>query len=243
VFMLWGWAFLSMVGVDFIASFTFLGGEGLPLDVLYWNWPKVVLPNWVAALFVLSVFVQWWLPSINKLTAISRCAFAWSFDRVFPTKFSYVNERFKTPTYTIWGTFVVVLILLILWATAGDVIWVYIAAATFWGIINIMIVCIAGTVFPYIRKDMFEFMPLKSRLAGIPVLTIISILGLMVALWTSTAFFTNPDFVSGLGITAPTIATSIVVYGLGLLIPIIAKAYWKKKGIDLNVAFKSIPPA
>jgi amino acid transporter len=245
VFMLFGWAWISMAGLEFLAALAHSGSLGLPIDILYWSRGTVepVLGTLIAALFVLSIFLTWQLPSMAKLTAISRCVFAWSFDRVFPPKLSHVSDKYKTPTYAIWGTWFVTMIMLLLWATAGDVIWTYIAACVFWGLLNLMIVAIAGVIFPYIRKDMFEVMPLKGRIGKVPILTIISALGLALTLWSTTSYYRNPEWTASYGVTPVTIGTSAFIYALGLIIPQISRAYWKRKGIDLDIAFKQIPPA
>jgi len=243
IFMLFGWAWIKMSGLEFLAALAHSGSLGLPINILFWTDVAPVMGDAIAALFVLSIFLTWQLPSMAKLTAISRCAFAWSFDRVIPTSFAHVSDRHKTPTYTIWGAFVVTFICLLLWAFGGDVIWTYIAACVFWGLLNLMLVAIAGAIFPYIKKEMFEVMPLKGRIAGIPILTIISVLGLALCLWTTTAYFTNPAWTASYGVTPTTIGTSVFIYALGLIIPQISRAYWRRKGIDLDIAFKQIPPA
>lgn len=243
IFMLFGWAWINMSGLKFLGALAYGGSLGLPINILFWTDVAPVTGDWIAALFVLSIFLTWQLPSMAKLTAISRCAFAWSFDRVIPPTFAHVSDRYKTPTYTIFGSCAVMFLCLLAWAFGGDVIWTYIAACTFWGLLSLMIVAIAGVIFPYVRKEMFEVMPLKGRIAGIPILTIIAVIGLALCVWTTSAYFINPGWAASYGVTPTTIGTSVFIYALGLIIPQISRAYWRRKGIDLELAFKQIPPA
>jgi predicted tellurium resistance membrane protein TerC len=86
-------------------------------------------------------------------------------------------------------------------------------------------------------------MPLKARIAGIPVLSIISVIAMALVAWTGTSFFTNPDYMASFGITQTTMATAVFIWVVAFAIYFISRAYNKRKGIDLGIAFRQIPPA
>jgi amino acid transporter len=249
VFIAVGWTWFNMAGLEFISAVGTVGGwapssttEGLPLNTMYWSFAQIALPYWAQLIFGVGIFLEYAIVcEVGKVISLSRCILAWSFDRVFPTRFAHVSDRFKTPTYAILAEFVLALILLSM-AVSMDV-WLYIAAASFWIIINCVIVCIAGIAFPYLRKDMYDVMPLKARIAGIPVLSIIAFVGAALVLWTSIVYFINPTFAASFGLQPVVIGTSIFVYVLPVVIFFVSRAYWKGKGIDLDLAFKEIPPA
>lgn len=242
VFILVAWSFLNMVGLNELASFAFLGHvEGLPLNISAWTWSYVFLPNWwLATFFVVVSLLTYDLAMLNYALVIDRCMLAWSFDRILSTRFAHMSDRYKSPTYAIAALYVVGLIILAL--AVGVNVWVYIAAASFWSIVNLAIVCFAGMIFPYLRKDMFEQMPIKARIAGIPVLSIVSILGLVFIIGTGTAYFTNGPFFASFGITTVNMVITIVIYAMGVVIFHASRAYWRTKGINLDLAFKEIPP-
>jgi amino acid transporter len=242
IWILQGWAWMRMAGVEFLASFAFLGGvPQLPLTILSWSWARVVLPLWAAELFIFACWLSVFVASLNLIIAISRCVLAWSFDRLLPSQFAHVSDRFKSPTYAVVAIGIVAIVI---WGLATNApIYTYITAVGFWTLVNIVIVSIAGILFPYLRKDMFDLMPSKIKIGGIPLLTIISTVALAIALWTSTAYFTNPQFSAYFGVTTTAISFSILIYALAVVIFYVSRAYRKRQGINLDLAFKQIPPA
>jgi amino acid transporter len=246
VFIVFGWIWIQMAGMKFLGALAYSGAPAyLPINTLFWTdgFVASILPSWVALLFVLSVLLAWLGSDMIKVHAISRCIFAWSFDRVIPTKFAHVSDKYKTPTYAIFGLLIINLIVLLAWAIWGTLIFTYIAAATFWGLANLMIVAFAGIIFPYVRKDMFELMPLKGRIAGIPILSIISAGALGVCIWSTLAYLLVPSFWLYYGVGPAALGITVLIYALGLVAIPISRWYWNRKGIDLNIAFRQIPPA
>ncbi len=240
--VLLGWTYINMVGLRFLSSVGYLGSvEGLPLSVFGWWTMTATLPKWAALYWFVCLFLSMLLAILSYIPVASRCIFAWSFDRLLPTRLAHVSDRWKTPTYVLGLLFIICLIFL--YGAIYVNLWAYIAAVGMWTLINLMIICVAGIVFPFMRKDMYEQMPLKTKIAGVPLLTLISIVGLAVAVGTTTSYFTNPPFAATLGISAVTIGSSIIVYALPITIFFVARAFWKRKGIDLEIAFKQIPPA
>jgi APA family basic amino acid/polyamine antiporter len=241
-YVLLGWTFVEMGGLKFLSSLAYLGSvQNLPVNIYYWSFPAVMLPAW-ASLFTYVVLWFSFIPlEAAAVIMMSRCMFAWSFDRIIPTAFSHVSNKYRTPTYALGLIMVLVTVLMALAVWAN--IFVYIAASVFWILINFSIVCIAGIVFPYLRKDMFEQMPIKARVAGIPLLSIISAAGLIFLLWTATAYFINPDFLASTGITTVSIEATVFIYAVALAIFYSSRAYWRRHGIDLDSAFRQIPPA
>ena len=240
--VLLGWTYLNMVGLKFLSALGYLGSvEGLPLSVFGWWTMVVTLPKWAALYWFICLFLSMFLATLSYIPVASRCIFAWSFDRLLPTRLAHVSDRWKTPTYVLGALFIMCLIFL--YAAIYVNLWAYIAAVGLWTLINLMIICVAGIVFPYLRKDMYEQMPLKQKIGGIPLLSLISLTGLIIAVVTTTSYFTNPPFAATLGVSPVTIGSSIIVYALPITIFFVARAYWKRKGIDLEMAFRQIPPA
>ncbi len=241
-FLIICWTCVNMVGLKFLGSINYLGSvEGLPINVFGWSYWAAIMPKWMAVFCLAMLFVQNCLCDLSYWPIATRCVFAWSFDRLLPTWMCHVSDKWKSPTYTFATLYVLCLVFLGL--AIGVNLWGYIAAVGLWTLINLVIVCIAGIVFPYVRRDMFEQMPLKGRVAGIPTLTLISICGLILTLVVSSSYFTNPPFASTLGLSTVTLGSSILIYAMPIAIFFVARAYWKRKGIDLDLAFRQIPPA
>src|SRR5581483_10541410 len=99
-----------------------------------------------------------------------RNVFAWSFDRLIPTKFSEIKTRYRAPVYSIVAVIVVAEVFLYLgiYSPAYSTAILYTIIAWFLGWI---ILGIAGIVYPYRRKELFEAGPpaTQRRIGGIPV--------------------------------------------------------------------------
>lgn len=168
-----------------------------------------------------------------------RNLFAWSFDRILPTGVSKVDRRgspyvavllggilawifFTINNFTPWLSYI--LFTITLWF-AG---WV--------------VVGIAGMVFPYTRKDIFERSPavVQKKLAGIPVISIVGFLTAAVSAWT--VYSTTVPAITGLTDLVYLTTTVIVLAVIPFIIYYTAYFYWKAKGVPIELQFKEIPP-
>jgi amino acid transporter len=177
-------------------------------------------------------FVYFWVPS--------RYFFAWAFDRIIPTKMADVNQRFRTPHVSmliITAMSILISILywfLVGWATAQTL-------ATFLVMSCFVVPGLTTAVFPYIKKDLMDTAPgwMKKKLAGVPLL---SIFGLLTAISFS--------YIAYLALMNPLItvatwggAAIALVIIVGCFIVYYASVYYHKKhGLDIELAFKEIPP-
>jgi amino acid transporter len=207
----------------------------LPMIIALASFPNQALTFGVLALYIIgslpSVFLFFWIPS--------RYLFAWSFDRILPARIADVGTRLRTPHYAIGVMTGLGLVLLSLyyftsWPSA-------IALGTFLLICCMVIPGLALFALPFRRKDLVDLAPgsMKSRVGGFPV---ISLIGLAEAIgFTYMAYLgaTNPL------ITSPT--TFAIVYAVGVIVAafviyFVSVAYHNRRGIDIPLAFKAIPP-
>ena len=177
------------------------------------------------------LFVYFWVPS--------RYFFAWSFDRIIPTRFADVSRRFHTPHVAIGAMTVLSVIVLGLyaftsWSTAFTI-------GTFlWGVAYV-IPALATIVFPFTKKDLLEQAPefMRKKIAGVPIITIIGFLTSASFLYMGYIAYTNPlitsPTLSGLGIAVSIVIGAFIVYFASL-------AIHKRQGLDIEMAFKELPP-
>lgn len=177
------------------------------------------------------LFVYFWVPS--------RYFFAWSFDRIIPTKFADVGRRFHTPhiaiaAMTVLSAIVVVLYTYTSWSSAftlGTVLWD----------VAYVIPALATVVFPFTKKDLLEQAPefMRKKIAGIPIVSILGALCSISFAYMGYIAYTNPlittPSISGVEIAVGIIVACFVVYFLSL-------AIHKRSGLDINMAFKELPP-
>src|SRR5258706_12784926 len=104
-------------GDQFIASITFLTttttGYTLPVQPYYNLMASIAANNPVFASLIAISFLFWNLPAMFPNTFMPvRTIFAWSFDRILPSKLSEVNERTHAPIPAIITASVIVLAIL-----------------------------------------------------------------------------------------------------------------------------------
>lgn len=169
---------------------------------------------------------------------ITRNVFAWSFDRVVPTKLSSLDRRYNSPY--------VALILVVVLSMIAQALWLYTNFLSYisYGITALFlgsaITGIAGAVFPYRRKDLFEAAPAaaKRKLGGVPVLTILGVMTFLVSVFVAGATLL-PAYIGTINYSY--VAAIIVTYAVAIAIYFISSSYRKKK-IPLDLTFKEIPP-
>jgi APA family basic amino acid/polyamine antiporter len=161
---------------------------------------------------------------------------------VIPLKFSEVSERFHSPIWTMiaMGILGEVSILLWIYTTIAS----YLVNTTIGILVANLVVSVACFVLPMRRKQLFEStIPSrwKSKVAGLPLLSWLSLVVILSTLFMLYTASTNA-VVGGpisyesmfAGVIGPMIA--------GVLIYFIARAYRKSQGIDIDLAFREIPP-
>lgn len=102
------------------------------------------------------------------------------------------------------------------------------------------IVCVTGILFAYRTPKIFESSPCsKYKIAGIPLTVVTGSLGL---LWCAVMAY---YYLSIAGLRAQVPASYCAIVGFFILafaIYYISKAYRKRQGIDIGLAFREIPP-
>jgi APA family basic amino acid/polyamine antiporter len=178
--------------------------------------------------------------TVTFAATATRYIFALSFDGLFPTTFAKVSGNGSPLLATIlayipgaifigFGAFTNVLSLfayLIIIYFAG-----YVIAST------------AAIAFPWRRKDLFNAAPplTRSKIGGIPVITIIGILSLAVCLYGIWAI-ASPTLAGGFLTFGPVVETPLLVIIPGAIVYGIIRAYYRSRGTSLMLRFKEIPP-
>ncbi|MCY0884547.1 MAG: APC family permease, partial [Firmicutes bacterium] len=185
-------------------------------------------------------FLLWtytWLP-IYLLTT-TRNLLAWSLDGLLPAAVAEVDERLHAPVWAI--AISAVLGILSLWVYAYDPAFATIAG--FFGQVmgTFLITALAAVVFPWRQPDIFRASPVAWRVGGVPVVSILGVLGMAGMGAIAWAFLHDP--LSGISFQAPTLLlVNAAVFFSGFLFFWGMKAWRARQGIDLGLAFTEIPP-
>ena len=98
-----------------------------------------------------------------------------------------------------------------------------------------------GAIFPWTRKPCTTLTNCKYKLGNIPVITICGIIATLFSAWMLYYYLTVP----GLGVMTPSrISETIMlsIFAIWVIYFFIRRTYLKRRGIDLELAFKEVPP-
>jgi amino acid transporter len=233
-----GSEFLYVAGAGYWAGVTEATISG------FWLWPNILAVALTASpIIVLLIGFGYILNSFqivnNCYIGVTRIMVAMSLDRLLPEWFSKVDERLHTPVnahlayflasipvilvYNLWGAWYS-LTLGVTFACG------YVFAAS----------SLAGAVLPYRAREVYEASPgAKYKLGNIPWVTILGGLGFIFGGSMVLSFM----FVPELGLTSG-LAYSVVfaIIALSAIWYFLAKSAQKSRGINVDFAFKEIPP-
>jgi amino acid transporter len=234
----------GLAGWNFYTSFSFLTLNGLtniPTTAEYYNLFFIVEPNaTIQFLFNLGYTAAAFLLVPLDLMLFARCTFAWSFDRLTPSFLSDINPRFHTPAKTI------IIYTLIgfasYWFFMYSGMYGVLAAATLGVTVAFLLTSIAGIIFPYKMKELYQASPAKKEIAGVPVITLAGIGSTVFQLAAMATWIINPSL-RGFAVTETVGELIVVMFILCVVWFYAAKAYrMRKEGIDMSWAFRELPP-
>ncbi len=168
-----------------------------------------------------------------------RNMFAWSFDRTIPASLAAVDEKHHSPYLAIIITTIASAV--ITYASVFYNISILFTYITFLFAALYAIVGLAGILFPFRRKDIFDSSPdiVKKRIGGIPMISIIGAISLVSSLFVGysllTPQFSGPFILQNFLVVVGVLVTPLVIYG-------VTYAYYKSKGIPVDLAQRQLPP-
>jgi amino acid transporter len=233
---------LGRLGSDFLGSIAAADPTklGLGSSPTYMEVAAGSSGNVVLGVLMILGFGSWLLPTVPmSLMIMTRCMFSWSMDRVAPDALSKVSARTNSPYVAV--IVVTALSALISWFWAYTNVFTVVVGA-FAQVITLGIGCIAAALIPYRYRDQYETAPIRGYLFGIPRLTLVAVLGAAAALLIVWNFARDP--MSGVGISKSSgmFWFSLALFPVGVVLYYIAAAVRRRQNIDLQLAFREIPP-
>ena len=234
------------VGTEFlyVAGAGYWSGVGEATVAGFWLWPNIIAVALTASPLIVIIIGLGYILNSHQIVhncyiGMTRVMVAMSLDRLLPEAVSKVDEKRHTPANAHWIYFIAsipVILVYNLWgAWAGLTLGVTFACGYVF-----VVTCLAGALLPYRAKDVYEASPgAKYKVGNIPLVTILGIIGFVLGGAMVLMFM----FYSQLGLTSTLAYT--VVFGVLLVSAIwyfVAKNAQKSKGINVDYAFKEIPP-
>jgi basic amino acid/polyamine antiporter, APA family len=244
IFMIVGVLLLyQAAGEKFIASINALAGTAgytLPVGPFYNLMASLSANSGLFATLIAVSFLFWNLPAMFPNTFMPvRTIFAWSFDRILPSKLSEVNERTHSPIPAIITASVIVAGILA-WSVLSTSFFTLLSMGVLAGVITVFMVSIAAIAFPFRRPDLFQSSPANVRIAGIPVLPVVAVLSMAVMVGLTYIVLHYPQ----LGISAPwqgfAFMGALIV--IGLIIYVVSRIVRTQQGVNLDLIYRELPP-
>lgn len=249
--------FAALIGGLYAVSYyTFGRGFLIGLSSAYFGAPGTAWPGplYLAAYIVhnplLAAFLSFGLVltffgfSLIYFVLPTRNLFAWSFDRVLPSFFTKVTRN-GVPWVAVLtlaiGAFIS-LVIQTFYPTYFDYATLGYSNFGFWFAVGI--VCLAGALFPFIRKRMFAQAPaiVRARVGPVPVLTIVGVAAFAASWFVSYAASTG----NYLGITSGYSVNDLlflpIVFVLGIVIYFVSYAIQRSRGVPVDLISKELPP-
>jgi amino acid transporter len=261
--------FLSTLAVLLIAysnlGAEFLAGAG-SYAFGYATNPFSVIPNltlfaailannpllvWFIGIGVIAGFI---LVAPQCMILMSRIVFAYSFDRVAPSFIAYVSDRWLTPVYGILiaaaggEVFLLFLSGVVGPATSTTAFLLYSYAALAAIGFTFIPVSLSAVLFPFRRRNLYETScPIKRKIAGIPLVSLVGILALAYSVATIAYYSYNYLFYFGAGTLAatlyfPFLGAVALLFVICVVWFYVARWVRTKEGLPFEKAFKEIPP-
>lgn len=246
LFLIVGLVSFNTFGTDFSYATNYLASQGkLSIAATQGTFldltaPIIGNPLLIAVVYVI-IALQAFLVGSMSLMGTTRKVFAWSFDRLLPSKFSEVSPRFRTPipsailVAAIAEIFAVILIY-------GPGIFTIISGV---GVIFSGIIWGVGAlsgIFIVARKEVFQSAPelVKRKVAGIPLVGLLGFFSFVTIIGVLVVGQLIPTLQGGLD-PDQAIWTFGIFFG-GLVYYYIVKAYRRSQGVDLSLVYGQIPP-
>ncbi|HET7143200.1 MAG TPA: APC family permease [Anaerolineales bacterium] len=249
---------LLAVGINRVAGseFLYVAGAG------YWSliaeaningfnlWPPIVAVALTGSpLVVLIIGIGYLLNGFqivcNCYIGMTRVLVAMSLDRLLPEWFSKVDEKRHTPFNAHLAYFLASIPVILAYNLVPG--WVGLTLGVTFGCGYVFVVtCIAGALLPYRAKELYESSPgAQYKIGNTPMITVLGVIGGILGTLMVLAFLFAPQ----LGVLGTWSADNpwpqVIAFGLILLSAVwyyVAKNSQKSKGINVDYAFKEIPP-
>jgi basic amino acid/polyamine antiporter, APA family len=241
-----GWEFFQATNVNFLDQFYAV--EGAPDQVIpIWGYPLLLgsflIDSHIIQLAIVILGGAWFLGWAGTLFLSStRMIFAAAFDRILPEAAARVSEGRGVP----WVALILIMVpsIALAWFYAYDSSFVgltldaaLVIAVTFFGS------TIAATILPWWKPEIYNASPMaRYKVLGIPLLSVAGAITALFFGWVLYLWIWDPEGAYGIGIGNPdSIRFLGLLYGIAVLIYVVARFYRRSQGVDLDAIHAEIP--
>jgi len=219
---------------------TDLSATGFTFAPLYTELAAIASGNLAIGLVItVGMFLLFVLFVPQTMILLSRNLFAWSFDRLMPDRIAEVSERTHSPVNAMIVIAVVSLISVVIVGTNQNLTFI---VGLFGLTVTYLFVSVAGIFFPYRQRDTFEASPYNARVGGVPIVSIIGVLSLIGMALISYVLLSDQNSGTALAVNPERVALALIVPIVGFVAYFIIKAIQQTRGVNIDLAYREIPP-
>lgn len=235
-------AFLSGAGRNFLAGLALTSPADYKFGFtpLYTEVAAVASGNIVVGTIIILGFTSMLVIFVAQtMLQLSRNIFAWSFDRLLPDKVAEVNPRTHSPVIAVVVITVVSVISVFIISLNPQLTFL---VGLFGLSLTYLSVAVAGVFFPYRKREVFEASPYNARVVGVPVVTLVGIVSVATMGAAVAILLLDRNSGTNWDLNTNRVVLGAAVFLAGLPIFYVIRAIQRARGVDVDLAFRQIPP-
>ena len=234
--------FFAVVGDKFLGSLAAVDPHtvGLSFTPTFAELGAMASGSIVIALVVALGFAAWtyvWMP--GYILSWSRSILAWSLDRLVPAKLGEVDPKRQAPLFGLGVLLVGSLIACALYSYTN---YLTLLAGALGEELTFFMVAIAGIVFPYRQRQIWKSSRYNQVIAGIPLMSILAVVSLIGLTIIAVILITDPNSGVNWKTNTNNLIFTFATFVSGFVIYWIAWYVQKRRGVDVTLAYREIPP-
>lgn len=192
---------------------------------------SIIRNPWVGVI-IASAIALWFVNTMSPFfLGISRLIFGMAMDRAIPERMANVNPKNGAPTWAIHLTAIFAIIGVVFNALNVKVV---LGTITFSVFFVLWLYGLGAMLLPYRRPDIYETSPVKTKIFGVPLITILGFLTFGIGWFI--VFFCAKE------ISTPIAIALVVAMIAGMIVYFIQQARNIKRGVDISKIYSQIPP-
>jgi amino acid transporter len=187
-------------------------------------------------MFGLALWTYVWIAPYTVL--VTRSMLAWSLDGLGPKKLASVHPRWHSPVWGLLTVFVLGCITSALYAFAN----LSVLTGTIGITASMIVVAVAGALLPYRQRDIWRASPARGRIGPLPTITVVSVLAIPLLGLIEWALIADVNSGASLKGNPGRLLVVIGIFLVGLPLYYVIRAAQRRRGVDIDLNFKEIPP-
>lgn len=190
----------------------------------------------IAVMLGLALWSYVWIAPYTVL--VTRSMLAWSLDRLMPAQLARVHPRWHSPVTALGLIFVL--------GTITSAFYAYGNLSILTGTVGItasmIVVAIAGILLPYRQREVWRASPAYRRIGRVPLITLVGLVSLPLLGLIEWALLADVNSGTSIVGNPRTLTYVAIVFLVGIPLYYAIKTVQRRRGIDIELAYREIPP-